>query len=176
MKNNQVKILLIGKPGIGKTTLIKKITSILSKEAFGGFYTDEIRQKSERVGFMITDFENNSGIMAHINCKNEYRVGKYKVDVEIIDRIGVAAIEKVMQNKRLVIIDEIGKMELFSARFKEAVRKVFNSGISILATIHQHKDPFTDELKKSKGVEVIELTASNRDEVVSQIKRLEFEK
>jgi nucleoside-triphosphatase len=164
-----MKILITGRPGIGKTTLIKKVASTLPKGSYAGFFTEEIREKGERIGFVITSFTGASGIMAHVKYKNEYRVGKYGVDVGIIDRIGVSSIEYALQNKKIIIIDEIGKMELFSIKFQEIVKKVFNSETDILATIYYYSHPFTDELKRRNDVEIINITTSNRNKLPSKI-------
>lgn len=92
MKKN---ILLTGLPGIGKTTLIKEIISEISKEKICGFYTQEIRNdEGKRVGFVIKGLEGKEGILAYVEAKSHYKVGKYKVLLKDLEQIGVKEIEK----------------------------------------------------------------------------------
>lgn len=163
-----MKVLIIGKPGIGKTTLIKRIALLVPKESFGGFFTEEIKLEGERLGFKIANFDDKLGIMSHVKYKNN-KVGRYGVDIETLDRIGVSAIESALKNNKLVVIDEIGKTELFSIKFQEIIKQVFDSNISILATIHQHKHPFTDGIKNRKYIGLIEITSENREKVFMEL-------
>jgi len=113
-----MKILLTGGPGIGKTTIIKKWISEIYKEA-GGFYTEEIREKGKRIGFKIKTINGKEGILSKIGS-GKHNVGKYTVNIDIFEEIGVKALEDALKNKEVkyIVIDEIGKMELFSEKFK----------------------------------------------------------
>ena len=102
-------IFITGKPGCGKTTLIKEISKELKPKIFG-FYTEEIREKEKRVGFKIKTLDKKEGILAHIKFKSKYQVGKYKVNLKDLEEIGVSALEKAIKEKKIVLIDEIGKM------------------------------------------------------------------
>ena len=85
-------ILICGKPGIGKTTLIKKIAENLREKATG-FYSEEIRRENKRVGFKIKTLRGKEGILSHINSKSPYRVGKYKVNLKEFEEICITSIE-----------------------------------------------------------------------------------
>jgi len=107
MKDN---ILLQGYPGVGKTTVVKKI--VAGVESAGGFYTEEIREGSTRRGFKIITLEGNQGILAYEGRPSPYRVGKYGVNIEVLESVGVESISDSLEDmgKRLIIIDEIGKI------------------------------------------------------------------
>ncbi|GAG28612.1 unnamed protein product, partial [marine sediment metagenome] len=95
-----MNVLLTGRPGIGKTTLIKKLieASSLSK---GGFYTKEVREEGQRVGFSLTTLDGKESLLAHIKIKSPYRVGRYGVDINTFEAIGVESIIKAISDNKL---------------------------------------------------------------------------
>lgn len=127
-------ILLTGRPRTGKTTLIKRIVKELP--CAGGFYTEEITEAGQRVGFKIKTLDEKEGILARKGWKSHYTLGLYGINLEDLEHIGVKAIEEAQKNKEIIVIDELGKMELFSEKFKASVINALNSQKSVLGTIH----------------------------------------
>jgi len=164
-------IFISGLPGCGKTTLIKEIIKELDLKA-GGFYTSEIREKGQRLGFKIITLDGGEGILAHVNVKSPYRVSKYKVNLKDLEEIGVAALLEALKENKVVIIDEIGKAEMFSRKFKQTVLAVLNSKNQVLGTIKLTYDPFTDKIKKRQDTKIFYLTRENREDIKKQIKEL----
>jgi nucleoside-triphosphatase len=164
------KVLLTGRPGCGKTTLVKRIVSELALPA-GGFYTEEIREREERVGFKIITLDGKEGLLAHIDFKTRERVGKYGLDLSALDTIGMEALRTAMRARELVVIDEIGPMEIRSPIFCNAVSEVLDSpeAFGILATITARSFPFTDAIKKRPHVTLIEVRPNNREQLVSEV-------
>ncbi|MHC1585080.1 MAG: NTPase [Candidatus Syntropharchaeia archaeon] len=162
--------LLTGKPGTGKTTIIKKVIERI-KDA-GGFYTEEMREGGKRVGFKIVTLEGEEGILAHEKEKGEYRVGKYVVCIDDLENVAVKSIKKALRQNKIVVIDEIGKMELFSEKFREAVLFALNSEKKVLGTIMYKRNPFSDEIKKRKDTEIVVVNMKNRDEIPERLIRL----
>lgn len=160
--------LLTGLPGVGKTTVIRQTLNFIKIKA-GGFYTEEIRTSAGRQGFKIVTLDGREGILAHVDFRGFSRVGKYGVDIRVLESIGVKAILDAVNYKEAVIIDEIGKMELLSNEFREAVKKVVFSEKKLLATIMFYHHPFADELKRLSHVKIIEVTRGNRDELARKI-------
>jgi nucleoside-triphosphatase len=165
-----MNILLTGRPGAGKTTLIKKLIDsvLLSK---GGFYTEEIRKGKERIGFSLTTLDGDKSTLASLKIKSPYRVGKYSVDVDDFERVGVESIRKAMLKKQLIIIDEIGKMELFSKKFRDQVIQALNTGL-VIATINKGSSSYIDEIKSRKDVSLLEVNYQNRDALLSEITKM----
>ena len=161
------KILVTGVPGSGKTTLIEKVVAQLDLPV-AGFITREIREKGHRVGFSIETLDGQSGVLAHVDFKSRFRVGRYGVQLETIDKLAVPSLV-VNSSEVLIVIDEIGKMECFSEAFRKAVVKVLNSPNPVLATIAMKGDSFVKSLKSRDDVSVIELTQANRDMLVSSL-------
>ena len=160
-KKRLMNILLTGRPGIGKTTLIKKLIDVTSLSK-GGFYTEEIREEGKRVGFSLMTLDGKKSTLASIKIKSPYRVGKYSVDVDSFEAIGVEAIRKAMPTKKLIIIDEIGKMELFSKKFRDVVIQALNTG-GVVATIKKGRSGFIDGIKSRRDVRLLEVNLENRD-------------
>jgi nucleoside-triphosphatase len=159
-------LLITGRPGVGKTTIIKRVAEALSGRA-GGFYTEEIRGPGGRKGFRLVTLPagGRDAVMAHVDIHSRNRVGRYGVDVATLDAVGVAAIRQAVQSRDAiaVIIDEIGKMELFSGEFRGAVLKAMSSPKIVVATIMQQNHDWVVALKGMPQVTVWEVTESNRD-------------
>ena len=166
----ELTLLLTGRPGIGKTTVIKKVTELLGERA-GGFYTEEIRGPGGRKGFRLVTLDGQEAVMAHVNLRGQGqpRVSRYGVDVGAIDRIGVAALCRAMTENEVVIVDEVGKMELFSGQFRDVVLQAVNGHRPVIATIMSKPNPWVDALKALPQVTVWEVTVENRERMAEQI-------
>ena len=160
--------LLTGSPGAGKTTVIREAIA-RSKVKAGGFYTEEIRSSGIRQGFRITTLDGQDAILAHIDIPSRHRVSKYGVDIGNLDKVGVSAIHRAIKEGDLIVIDEIGKMELFSPQFKEAVLQAIDSGKKVLGTIMLSPYPFADEIKRHHKVKVIQVSRANHDQVLKEV-------
>lgn len=160
--------LLTGKPGTGKTSLIKEAIAGLRGRA-GGFYTEEIRSGGVREGFRLVTLDGQEAILAHINIHSPHRVGKYGVDIDSLDKAGVSALNQAAEEGSLVVVDEIGSMELFSAAFREAVWQIITSGKKVLGTIMFKANPWADRIKRQPQVNVVEVTRANRHQVLEEL-------
>jgi len=160
--------LLSGEPGSGKTTIIKKVLNKANKSA-GGFYTEEVRNQGVRQGFQIVTLDGKNAVLAHVSVRSQHRVSKYGVDTDSMDRVAVPALKQAIQSKDVVVIDEIGKMELFSPSFKDAVIEALDSKKKVLGTIMLASHPWADKIKERPEVEVIKVTRFNREEVIKQV-------
>jgi nucleoside-triphosphatase len=153
---------LEGRPGVGKTTAARGLASLLTDAGVpvGGFITQEIRKRGRRLGFEIESLRGGSGILAHVDIPGPPRVGKYGVDLEAFERIAIPALSA---TAGIMVIDELGKMELASKRFREAVTAVFDEPLSVVATVHAYRHPFTDALKGRADVETLPVNGETRD-------------
>jgi nucleoside-triphosphatase len=157
-------LLITGAPGAGKTTLIRAVVAELPLRA-GGFITEEIRDGGQRVGFRVSALDGRGGMLAHATAVRGPRVGRYQVDVPSFEAVGVAALETATREADLVVVDEIGKMELCSPRFAPALEAALASRKPILGTILQASHPWTDGLKQRPTVELYRLTGRNREDL-----------
>jgi len=161
--------MLTGRPGTGKTSLIRGALAGPGAKA-GGFYTEEMRVAGKRQGFKIVTLDGEEAVLAHVDIRSPVRVGKYGVDTSNLDGVGVSALHRALKEADIVIIDEIGKMELVSRRFREAVTQAIDSGMKVLGTVMLSPHPFTDEVKSHPGVETVLVTGDNRDYLMETIR------
>ena len=157
-------LLITGAPGSGKTTLIRAVVAESALKA-GGFVTEEIREGGERVGFRVSSLDGRVGILAHIRAVKGPRVGRYHVDVPAFEAVGVSALEAATAEADLIVVDEIGKMELCSPRNVQALEAALASRKPILGTVLQAPHPWIDGLKQRPRVELYRLTERNREDL-----------
>ena len=138
MGKDKRNILISGLPGIGKTTLIKKIYQEIRDINPVGFYTEEIRLEDQRKGFQLINLNGKRSILAHVLIESSYRVGKYGVDINAFDEF-LESIDFMKHKDSLVIIDEIGKMECLSSKFVKIIWDIMDSDNRTIATI-SHTD------------------------------------
>jgi len=152
---------------------LKKILENINLRA-GGFYTEEIKENNRRVGFKIISLDNQEGILAHISIKNSRRVGRYGVNIYDLENIGVKCLNQALKDDDLILIDEIGKMEVFSEEFKEKVLDCLNSKKIVLATISIGGDKFISNIKRRDDIILFEITKENRNKLIEIISSLIF--
>jgi nucleoside-triphosphatase THEP1 len=164
MKKN---ILVTGPPRCGKSTLIEKVVERVDLPATG-FFTREIKEKDRRVGFSITTLDGKEGILAHQNLRSKFSVGRYGVHIKDIEGIAVPSMIPTKKDE-IVVIDEIGKMECFSMKFREALTAVLDSPNWVVGSIAQKGGAFIQSIKKREDVVVITVTPQNRDILVHEL-------
>jgi nucleoside-triphosphatase len=166
-------LLLTGSPSVGKTTLLLKTVAALKEREIcvGGMISREAREGGTRVGFEILDLKDGKrGWLAHVDLKVGPQVGRYRVNLEDLEGVGAQAISDAVENCAVVAIDEVGPMELFSAKFKTAVQKALESSKPVLAIIHwKANDKLIREAKSREDAEIITVTKANRNELVETI-------
>ncbi len=157
-------ILVTGPPRCGKSTLIERVIARIQKP-LTGFFTREMREGGQRVGFSISTLDGKKGVLAHQEIKSRFRVGKYGVNLDHIDQIAVPSMlpAKVVE---IVVIDEIGKMECFSPLFRQTLMKILDSENPVLGSIAMKGSKFIQKVKEREDVLLVHVTEKNRDELV----------
>jgi nucleoside-triphosphatase len=169
MPSKSAKILITGLPGCGKTTAVMQILGNLNCKKAAGFYTQEIRRADKRKGFRWTRLDGAAGILSHINIKGHFKVGKYGVDVTGFEKSVVPVLDCEQSDTELFVIDEIGKMECLSGKFVAAVRRLFASDKSVLATVAQKGTGLISEVKNYPTVRLFNLTRQGHEETIAEI-------
>ena len=175
MRLRHAKTLITGKPGVGKTTLIRKIVEQIQPVSLAGFYTSEIKSRGHRSGFELRGLKGDRRILAHVALESRHRVGKYGVDTPGFE-VFLDGLPFNDSRRRLYVIDEIGKMELYSRRFRRLVDELLKGPQALLATVALKGKSYTQEVKRRKDVILYEVNADNRNvltaEIVKKIKGL----
>lgn len=167
--NRVTNLLLTGRPGIGKTTVVQKVAENLGDRRIAGFVTEEVRDRSgRRTGFRAIPFDGRSSTIADVDRAGPPRVGKYGVDVAAIDRLAEDALRP-GDEVDVHLIDEIGKMECLSERFVEAVERLLQSDGPVVATIGRKGSGLIASAKGRADVDLWEVTESNRDALPERI-------
>ncbi|MBN2209617.1 MAG: AAA family ATPase [Candidatus Coatesbacteria bacterium] len=163
-------VLLTGRPGSGKTTLVESFLRARPHLPTYGFLTREVRQNGRRMGFEIESLDGRKDVLARKGLESHARVGSYGVNVDAIDRIGVEAIEEGLRHQdALIVIDEIAKMELFSSRFRSAVLAALDAPNPLLATIQMSRAEFIEAVRQREDVTLLELGKFGRDAMIGYI-------
>jgi nucleoside-triphosphatase len=168
MSKEPQALLVTGVPGSGKTTIIEKVAAALTGKRIGGFVTSEIRRAGRRVGFELTTFTGEEKLFAHVEIDSHHRVGRYGVDVEVLDEIAEKALA-LDDTTDVYLVDEIGKMECFSAKFRAAMRVLLDSGRPLVATVGLRGSGFIAEVKSRADVEIWTVTKASRNQMPKQI-------
>ena len=167
MKN----LLITGRPGVGKTTLVRRLVERPMPGKAVGFFTQEIREENRRTGFGIETTAGEKGLLASVHMTEGPKVGRYRVNMRDLERIAVQCIYEGVEKATILLIDEIGKMELLSRKFRDAVVKAFDSPVRVIATVKMGEGGFTARLRHRDDTGVLLLTEKNRDDVLRRVIR-----
>jgi nucleoside-triphosphatase len=159
-------ILLTGRPGSGKTTVVRRLAELLASRTLAGFYTEEIRVAGQRQGFAIRTFSGTTGTLAHTRTCGPYRVGRYGIDVAAFERV---VLPELARPAGVLLIDEIGKMECFSAPFVQAVRDLLDGPAPIVATVALHGTGLIADVKRRPDAKLLKVTPGTRDALPAQL-------
>ena len=176
------KIGITGMPSVGKTQTLKKIIEFLEESGYtvGGMITEPVLEKKKRVGFYVEDWQTREKeVFAHIDIDSKDKVGRYGVDISNLEKVGVPAIEKAIADGdiNIIIIDEIGKMEMLSERFCEIVIEALDSDKPIMVTLHKKsRSPLLQDVRRRDDMRILEVTPVNRNLLPYKIEKIMEEK
>ncbi len=162
MGGSRRHVLVTGLPGVGKTTLTQRVAQELSAYHPAGFYTEELRVEGIRKGFRLLSLDGRQQMLSHVDHRGSHRVGRYGVDVAGFERL-LRALDLCHAASAVVVVDEIGKMECLSPRFREEVTMLLDSSRTVIATIALRGDAFIQSIKRRPDSRLVTVTVENRD-------------
>lgn len=166
VSRSHTNLLLTGVPGVGKTTVIRRVAERLAGVRLGGFYTAEVRVAGAREGFRLIGFDGSERVLAHTRLPPP-RVSKYGVDLAALDAAVATLLEP--EAGAVFLVDEIGKMECLSERFVIAMRRLLDSDCWLVATVALRGGGFIAEVKRRPDVTLWEATRANRDALPAEV-------
>jgi nucleoside-triphosphatase len=158
------RLLLEGRPGIGKTTVARRLVAL----PVDGFTTAELRSGGRREGFVVEAASGAREVLAHVGLPGPPRVGRYGVDLAAFERVALPALGDPGLGG-VVVVDELGKMELASAAFRAAVVELLGRDVAVVATVQLARHRFTDALRRRPGIRVVRVTEATRDTLPEQL-------
>ena len=162
-------LLLTGPPGCGKTTVIERLADRLADLRLAGFYTAEIRKDGRRVGFEAIGWQGRSALLARLGMASSIRVGRYGVDITALAPLIEEELERPPAAVDVYLVDEIGKMEAASGRFREAIVRVLDGLVPVVATVALRGGGLITEVKARADVRLVMVSEENRDVLPAEL-------
>lgn len=170
MEKTVKNLLIVGEPGIGKTTVIQKLAQELKSSKPVGFFTAEIRVDGSRKGFQAVSLDGRKRNLAHTDTRSRVMVGKYRVNVYGFEKF-LRSLDLEADSSRIVLLDEVGRMECQSARFRKMVEVLLEQDRPVVATVAANGTGLIEEIKERDDVALFRMQKRNRSEMVGKILR-----
>jgi nucleoside-triphosphatase len=171
-----VKIGITGLPGSGKTETLIRIIQLLEEEGIrvGGMITEPIVERQRRSGFQITNWlTKESMVFAHEGMKSRVRSGRYGVNLAALEDLGIRALNDARAGADVVVIDEVGKMEVESEAFTKTVVDTLDDEKSIIMTLHKKsRNPLLQDIRRRDELRLLEVTPVNKNLLAFKIVKL----
>ena len=162
-------VLLTGPPGCGKTTAVRRVAQALGGLRLAGFYTQEVRERGQRIGFEIVGLGGQRRLLAHVDWHSQLRVGRYGVESARLEPIIQAELGQSPGKVDVYVLDEIGKMECLCPSFVEAVRGMLGGPAPVLATIALNGGGLIARVKARPDARLVTVDPANRDDLPVQL-------
>ena len=171
-----VKIGITGLPGSGKTQTLLRIIQLLEAEgvSVGGMVTEPIVERQRRVGFQLTNWiTKEKAVFAHEGLKSRIRSGRFGVNLQALEQVGTKALADARQSADVIVIDEVGKMEVESDTFTKSVVETLDANKSIVMTLHKKsRNPLLQDIRRRDELRLLEVTPVNKNLLAVKIVRL----
>jgi nucleoside-triphosphatase len=163
------KLLLTSPPGCGKTTVIRRLIERLADLRLRGFYTQELREQGQRVGFEAVGLLGQRAILAHVRSRSKLRVGRYGVEPEQLRPLVEAELGTPAEAVDVVVVGEIGKMELLCPAFVEAMPRLLDGPVPVVATVALKGPGLIATVKARPDIDLLQVTDVNREALPEQL-------
>lgn len=164
---NDIKIGITGLPGSGKTYTLKRVISMLGKDIkIGGMIDEKIPDSEGRhdIGMAVTDLQTGERVQfASPDVESKVMAGKLGVDLSLFESVAIEAIKSACADCDLIVIDEVGKVEVESQAFVDAVKDALDVDKPMIITLHKKsRNPLLQDIRRRDDVRILEVTPTNR--------------
>lgn len=170
------KFVIMAARGVGKTTLVNRLLEALEKssseQAICGFFTRKFPERSDEEGIVpVYIFPvNGMPVFDNEHCIGLCGNGNHYTNYDVFNDAGVLYL-KTENADQLVILDEVGFMELGAESFKSRIFEILSSENPVLLMLKERMDvEFLRSIRDFEGVEFIEMTEGNRDAVFERVR------
>lgn len=164
-----MKILLSGKPGVGKSTVLSKVRETLLSEGLtvSGCLVKEIRELNNRLGFEVHYMPSQAiTVLGHrqILFSSKY-VSNYSINISGIDQELIPFMNRLSLStpSDVMLFDEIGRMQNMSPSFIPALDCLLSADIPLIATIVNDPEEWAQKYKEDPNFFYVIVDAENRD-------------
>jgi nucleoside-triphosphatase len=171
-----IKIGITGLPGSGKTYALLRVIEMLEEEelSIGGMIDEPIEEGRKKVGFTVRNLlTGEQQVFASTDIESKVMVGKIGVDLVKLEEVGVKAIKDAIDQCDIIVIDEVGKMEVESEAFVDMVKESLDADKPMIITLHKKsRNPLLQDIRRRDDVRILEVTPTNRNILPYKIVRL----
>jgi nucleoside-triphosphatase len=171
-----IKIGITGLPGSGKTYALLRVIEMLKEEELqiGGMVDEPIEEARKKTGFTVRNLlTNEQQVFASTEFESKIMVGKIGVNLDKFEEVSIKAIKDAVDQCDIIVIDEVGKMEVESEAFVEAVKESLEADKPMIITLHKKsRNPLLQDIRRRDDVRILEVTPTNRNLLPYKIVRL----
>lgn len=161
-----IKIGITGLPGSGRTELLLTLVDMLEAEnlKIGGVVTEPIREGDTVTGFKMIDYmTKEESVIAGTRITSRARIDEFGIDLDALGILAVNAIKRAVYHSDLVIIDEIGRIQLKSEYFNKAVLNALKASKPIIMTIYRKsRSSLLQDIRRRDDIRMLEVTPVNK--------------
>lgn len=174
MPNN---LFITGTIRIGKSTLLKEVIDPI-KSLTGGFFVQRLLKGNETYGFRLVDIakENYLPNLQIEDFKDCYDIillkGKENpINYGVFKRVGVATLTFTREERKLILMDELGIMETEVPEFTEIVCQTLDKDTPVIGVLKKKSNPFLDKIRARSDVQILDMDVLNRNQIKKQINK-----
>ncbi|MDR2845796.1 MAG: NTPase [Candidatus Methanoplasma sp.] len=171
-----IKIGITGLPGSGKTFALLRVIEMLRESdiVIGGMIDEPLTDGRRKIGFTVRNiFTGETEVFASPEIESKIMIGKIGVDISKFESVGIAAIKTACRDCDIIVIDEVGKMEVESQAFIDAVKEALDVDKPMILTLHKKsRNPLLQDIRRRDDVRILEVTPTNRNLLPYKILRL----
>jgi len=144
--------------------------SLRTGRGMAGFYTQEMREQGERVGFEAVSVSGRRGLLAHVRSRSRHRVGRYGIEPDQLAPLMLAEMAR-LDAVDVFLIDEVGKMELLCPAFVDVVPRLLDGAVPVVLTVAWNGPGPIGQVKARADIRLVTVREENPDGLAEELER-----